>query len=120
MRKKLEPPAERKKKRKKILLIIAGCVILVLIVVRLCLPFFVLKFVNNKLSSMPDYKGHVETITMSLWRGAYQIQGITLNKVTGEVPVPFFSAQTIDFSVERRALFHGSIVAKIIFTHPVV
>jgi uncharacterized protein involved in outer membrane biogenesis len=62
----------------------------------------------------------VDNIGISLWRGAYQINGITLNKLTGEVPVPFFSANKIDLSVEWAALFHGAVVAKIKFYNPII
>jgi hypothetical protein len=112
--------ASKKKKKKKTVLIILGTIFIILLAFRLYLPTIVLKYVNKKLNNIPDYVGHVDDITISLWRGAYQIQGIKLNKLSGKVPVPFFSAKTIDLSVEWRALFHGSIVAKILFAVPVI
>jgi hypothetical protein len=98
-----------------VILLVAG-----LLVFRIYLPGIVLKYVNKKLDNIPEYKGHVNDITMSLWRGAYQIQGIELNKLNGKVPVPFFSAETIDLSVEWKALLHGAFVGKIRFVQPKV
>jgi uncharacterized protein involved in outer membrane biogenesis len=98
-----------------VILVIAG-----LIVFRIYLPGIVLKYVNKKLDNIPEYKGHVNDITMSLWRGAYQIQGVELNKLNGKVPVPFFSAETVDLSIEWKALLHGAFVGKIRFIQPKV
>ena len=106
--------------KRKIILRIALILIVVLIAFRLYLPTLVLRYVNKELATIPGYQGHVDDITISLWRGAYQIQHITLNTLNGEVPVPFFAAKTIDLSLEWGALLHGAIVAKIIFYDPTV
>jgi hypothetical protein len=55
----------------------------------------------------------VADIDLSLWRGAYQIDGLRIFKTGGKVPVPFLSVREIDLSVEWKALFDGSIVAEI-------
>jgi hypothetical protein len=107
-----------KKRKKKIFLGIALGILLLLIILRILLPSIVLRYVNNELNTLPNYNGHVDDIKIRLWRGAYKIEGVTLNKITNQVPVPFFSAKTVDLSVEWRALFHGAIVAKIIFLQP--
>jgi len=109
------PDTPKKHRRKRIFLTIALVVLVLLVAFRLYLPTIVLRYVNKEINTIPDYQGHVNDITMSLWRGAYQIQGIDLNKLSGKVPVPFFSAKTIDLSVEWAALFHGAIVAKLKF-----
>lgn len=46
-------------------------VLLVLIALRVALPFFVTSYVNDSLSRIPGYRGYVDDIDMSLWRGAY-------------------------------------------------
>jgi hypothetical protein len=97
----------------------AGLFLLILLViVRALLPFWVRDYVNRKLSEMPDYRGHVTAVTLHLWRGAYQIHNVTIEKTTGRVPVPFFSAPLVDLSVQWRALFDGAFVGEIDFYRP--
>jgi len=91
-----------------------------LIAARVALPYFVKKYVNQKINEIPGYGGHVEDIGIHLWRGAYTIHEIHIEKTDGKVPVPFFAAPDIDFSVEWRALFQGALVAKIEFDRPVM
>ncbi|MBV9009879.1 MAG: DUF748 domain-containing protein [Verrucomicrobia bacterium] len=92
--------------------------LILLVIVRALLPFWVRDYVNRKLSEMPDYRGHVAEVTLHIWRGAYQIHGVDIEKTTGHVPVPFFSAPVIDLSVQWRALFDGALVGEIDFYHP--
>jgi len=93
-------------------------IVLLLIAVRIALPYIVKDYVNKTLSEIPGYKGIVEDIDMNLWRGAYEIEIISLVKTDGDVPVPFFSADKIDLSVQWDALFEGSLVAEIVLENP--
>jgi uncharacterized protein involved in outer membrane biogenesis len=90
----------------------------VLIAFRLYLPTLALRKVNEKLGLLEGYQGHIDRIGISLWRGAYQIGGLQIDKNGGKVPVPFFSAETIDFSLEWAALLHGRIVTDIEMQSP--
>lgn len=99
------------------LLLILGAA---LIAARVALPYFVKKYVNQKINEMPGYGGSIGDVDIHLWRGAYTIHEIDIVKTDGKVPVPFFAAPAIDFSVEWRALFQGSLVAKIEFDRPVI
>lgn len=119
MKKTVSQPS-KKRSKKKVLVRIFIVLVILLIAFRIYLPTIVLHYVNKELNSIPGYRGHVDKITMSLWRGAYQIHGVELNKLNGQVPVPFFDANKIDLSVEWAALFHGAIVAKIKFYNPVI
>src|SRR4051812_13586137 len=90
--------------------IVIGSILALLIILRLFLPAIVLRYVNKTLADMHGYYGHVTDIDISLYRGAYQINDIYLNKVdsVSKKQTPFFSAGTIDLSVEWRALFQGA------------
>jgi hypothetical protein len=92
----------------------------VLIILRLMLPSILLKYVNRQLTLIDGYTGHVDDIDVALYRGAYTIKTIKLDKKTGKVPVPFFKAEVIDLSVEWSALFNGRIVAEIDVDRPVL
>jgi hypothetical protein len=104
------PKPTRKKRR---LWIILGSIVLVFALLRLALPTIVLHVVNNKLAALEDYTGHVEDIDILLIAGRYTINDIRVDKRGGKVPVPFFSAKRVDFSVEWKALFKGGIVGEI-------
>ncbi len=91
---------------------------LALLVVRAMLPIWVRDYVNRKLSEVEDYRGRVADVDIHLWRGAYSIHGVEIVKTSGDVPVPFFAAPTVDLSVEWKALFHGALVGEIHFEAP--
>jgi hypothetical protein len=98
---------------------IIGIVLVVLIIIRLLLPFFVLRYVNKSLASMEGYYGHVKDVDLSLYRGAYIIDSVYLNKVDKkQKQTPFISAKLIDLSVEWKALLKGSLVGEAVIQHP--
>lgn len=90
----------------------------VALILHLFLAIWVRDYVNRKLSEIPDYRAHVDAVTLHLWRGAYQIHNVKIEKTSGRVPVPFFAAPLVDLSVEWRALFNGSFVGEIDFHRP--
>ncbi len=65
---------------------------------RLSLPTLIKKKANETLNKIPDYHGHIEAVGMHLWRGAYSIEGLTLQKTDGDLPVPFVSVKDIHLS----------------------
>ena len=105
-------------RKKKTLLIILGSLLVLLIAFRLALPYILLRYVNKQLTMIDGYDGHVDNIDVALYRGAYKIKQIRLDKTGGKVPVPFFNADIIDLSVEWRALFNGRVVAEIVVDSP--
>jgi hypothetical protein len=107
-------------RRRKIILIVLGCLVVLVIALRIALPYILLRVVNRQLSQIKGYYGHVEDIDVALIRGAYTLKDIKLEKTGGKVPVPFFSADAIDLSLEWAALFHGAIDGKIRAEHPVL
>lgn len=111
---------KKKHRRRKIILIVLGSLLALLIAFRIALPSILLRFVNRELQTIPGYTGHVDDIDVHLIRGAYTIKIIRLDKSGGKVPVPFFSADAIDLSVEWSALFHRRLVGKIIVQHPIL
>ena len=104
-------------KKKYIVILI---IIVLLIGIRISLPFIALKYANKVLSEIPGYRGHITDVDICLIRGAYTIDSLTLDKIEGDQPVPFFSTTQIDLSVHWGALFHGNIVGEIIFEKPQV
>jgi uncharacterized protein DUF748 len=101
---------------------IIAIVIGALIIIRLILPYVILHYANKTLATMPGYYGHIDDIDLSLYRGAYQVDKIYLNKrdsASGK-QTDFFKASLIDLSVEWRALFKGSIVGELEVHDPAI
>jgi len=98
--------------------IVIGLVVAGLIAFRLYLPTLVKNHLNGVLASLPDYRGHVDDVRIHLWRSAYSMIGMRFVKTDGQVPVPFFSASDIDFSLHWAALFRGQLVGKVMIDKP--
>jgi hypothetical protein len=117
----MSAPTSKKKRRirKRNILI---TIILLLVVARILLPFIVLHYGNKTLANMDGYYGHIDDITISLYRGAYTIHKFYINKVDSATTeqTPFISSEMIDLSVEWRALFKGRIVGELEFSKPKV
>jgi hypothetical protein len=113
-------PAKKRKRLKIILLSVVGGLILI----RLFLPYIVLKYVNKSLNEMEQYTGHVEDINLALIRGAYIIKDIQIERIGNEQgekdTIPFFKSTRIDLSVEWNALFKGKVVGEIYIEDPVL
>ena len=98
-----------------ILLIIA----LLLLLLHLALPQLVRNYLNDTLADMGDYRGQVADVDLAWWRGAYQIEGLVIEKKAGGVPVPLLDAPLIDLAVSWRALWQDrAVVAEVEFVDP--
>jgi hypothetical protein len=97
---------------------ILGIVVLLLVVARLALPYAVLHYLNNRMARMGGYSGHITDIDIHLWRGAYTIDRLAINKTGGKLPVPLFSAERTDISLKWRALSRGALRGKVDFFQP--
>ena len=115
-------PVTKKKRRgaKKKRYVIPVIIIVALIIFRIMLPAIVKNYVNKVLADIPGYYGQVDNIDIALYRGAYVIKGLYLNKVNAETQVPFLNFPKTDISVEWKSLFDGKIVSEIEMYDPEV
>lgn len=90
-------------------------VIALLVAARLALPYVVKDYLNRKMDRMGDYHGHIADIDIHLWRGAYSLDHLRIDKVDGKLPVPFFAADTTDIALSWRALTHGTVRGRVEF-----
>lgn len=102
--------------RNKIFLGVAILLIL-LLCLRLALPTLVENYVNRQLQNLNAYTGHVDDIHIALWRGAYEIENIVIEKKTAKRNEPFLNADRLELAIQWRALLHGSLVGKAHFYH---
>jgi hypothetical protein len=95
-------------------------VVIVLLGVRLALPYGSVYYINKALAGMDGYYGHIESVKLSLYRGAYVLERIYLNKIDPRTKKQtlFFTVRDIDLSIEWKALFHGAIVGKLTLRAP--
>lgn len=110
------PFSPRRKRWIKIILIVAT----VLLIVRLILPYWVLNYTNKQLANISGYYGHIDDIDLSLYRGAYVVKNIYINKVdsTSQKQTTLFECPKVDISLAWAALFKGRIVTDLVLTSP--
>jgi hypothetical protein len=111
--------SKKLKPRRRGLKIFLG-IIIFLVIIRLILPFVVLHYANKMLATLEGYYGHVEDIDIALYRGAYQVKDMYLNKIDSAngLQVPFFELSRGDLSVEWKSLFHGRFVGEFKLDRP--
>ncbi len=90
-----------------------GICVLILGVARLFAPRMVRAYVNRALDRNPMYDGKIGDVHLHLWRGAYSIDNVRLNKTTGNVPVPLFSTKRLELAIQWDAILHGKVVGKV-------
>lgn len=95
-------------------------IVLLLLLLRLALPYALIYYAENRINKIPEYHATIATIDMHLYRGSYTIKKVVFNKINENIPVPFFSAEKIDLSIEWPALFHGRLVGKITAEKPIL
>ena len=95
-----------------------AAVVIILILLRIALPYAVRHYVNRTLNRTQGYTGSIGDVNMRLWRGGYRIQQIKIQRKTGAVTTPLFSAPRVDLSIDWRELFHGSVVGEVVMLQP--
>lgn len=97
------------------LLVLLAC----LIIIHFFLPLIVKHILNDRMADMGDYTGHVEDVDLALYRGAYMLDDLNIQKISEDKqPVPFFRTQRIDISVSWKALIKGYVLADVRFQSP--
>ena len=114
-------PKQKKVKRARTIKLIAMIVVL-LIALRILLPYAVLHYINKSLSNIEGYFGHVYDIDICLYRGAYQVDSIYINKLDSatQKQTHLFSTPKIDISIEWKSLLKGKIVSEMYFFDPIL
>lgn len=114
------PAVSKRKKHRwwRRLLVFVVVLGVVLGICRAIMPWAVRDYVNRTLDRNPLYSGRIGEIQIHLWRGAYTIEDVRLNKTSGNVPVPLFSAKRVDFAIQWNALIHGRIVGRVEMDEP--
>lgn len=116
----LTPSQTTRKKKKQRLIKITLVILAVLIAIRLVLPYVVLRFLNDRLANLTGYAGHIADVDLSIYRGAYTVDSIYINKVDSatQSQTLILDCPKIDISIEWASLFKGRIVSEFEFSSP--
>ena len=87
---------------------------------RLYLPFFLKNHLNKTLNNISGYYGEVVDVDVFIFRGAYTIKGLRLNKNTTKSQKPLLSIPKTDISIEWKTLFKTKLVSDVVLTNPEV
>jgi hypothetical protein len=85
--------------------------------IRLALPGWIAEYVNGQLDRMGEYHGELADVDLHLWRGAYSIDDLRIERRNSEAP-PLLQAPRLNLSISWRALLDGGIVASADFDRP--
>ncbi len=116
-------PAEHHHMKHKVPKIVVGVLVfvaVVLIAARIYLPYWVTDYVNKTIDNIPGYTGSISDVDIHLYRGAYTIHNLTLNKKTNDIPVPFLDIKSTDLSLQWGALFNGRVVGDVTMNQPTI
>lgn len=92
--------------------------LLLLACIRIALPYVGLHLINKALSEkLGAYHGQIEDFDLTLYRGAYQLQGLVIKKRQTDLP-PLLSIKEIDLSLAWRALLRGKLLADLHLDEP--
>jgi hypothetical protein len=90
----------------------------VVVAARAALPVAIQRYVNRVLDRNAAYTGSIGDVDVALFRGAYGIEDVDIRKRDGSVPVPFFTSEWVDLSIQWRALIDGVLVGEVSFLRP--
>lgn len=113
-------PARHRFRKRHAAIAFVVVLVIALIAGRLYLPIWLKDYVNEQLNNIKGYRGGVDAIDVHLYRGAYSIRGLKLNKLNAGVPVPFLAIDTTDLSLQWGALFDGRIVSDVHLYGPTI
>jgi hypothetical protein len=95
-------------------------VLAVLIVARIAAPFVIKSVLNDKLAGLPDYRGHIDDVDLSLIDSEFAVDGLRLDKRRGDPKLPFLRVDRIEVDYRWDALIRGRIVADVEIDKPVM
>lgn len=102
------------------LLITVVAIVVVLIAARIAAPLVIESVLNKKLADLPDYRGSIADVDLSLLDSEFAVDELRLDKRRGDPKVPFLRVERIEVDYRWDAVFRGEIVADVEIDEPVV
>jgi hypothetical protein len=94
---------------------VVAALAVILIGARLLLLRYLTRHVNNALASVQGYTCKVDDVDLYLYRGAFQLQDVQINKTGVQIDIPLLYASAIDISIDWNALLDEAFVSDITF-----
>ena len=94
--------------------------LILLIGARLAAPAFIRHQLIQRIDASPGYRGSIDSVHLHLWRGGYEIRGITIKRKDLPHLPPALTCRSIDISLSWCALLHGVVVAQVLLDQPSV
>jgi hypothetical protein len=91
-----------------------------LTLLRVLLPFAAKSYVDRALQSFDGVDIRAEELDLNLWRGAYEIEGVTVEAEGRPSDDPLATIPRIDLSVQWAALLRGELVCEIVIDGPTI
>lgn len=88
-------------------------VLTLIIVLWFALPYLITNYVNDVLADIDGYRGSVTHVEPNLFKGAYAVDSLVIDKLEGDERYPFVAVEQINLSLEWGALFKGRILGDV-------
>lgn len=88
-------------------------ILFLIVVLWLALPYLVKNHINSVLANIEGHTGSVTNVDLNLFRGAYAVDSLVIDKIEGDERYPFVAVDRINLSLQWSALFRGEIVAEV-------
>jgi hypothetical protein len=92
----------------------------ILIGLRIAMPYWVRHYLDDRIEHMGPYHGSMEAVHLHIWRGAYTIDNLRIEKDGAPHKEPFLLAPRTEIALSYRALFHEHFRGKVDFYNPTV
>jgi len=94
-------------------------VLVLVIAARVAAPFVIREVLNRKLANLPEYRGSIDDVELSVLTSKFVVDGLRLDKRRGNPKLPFLRVERMVVDYRLDALIHGEIVADVDVTEPV-
>ncbi|PTY08858.1 hypothetical protein DB347_04620 [Opitutaceae bacterium EW11] len=99
-------------------IVVAAAVFALVVLARWIVSPLATEAINRKLAHLPGYHGRVDTLRISLWRGAVGADGFQLFETGKERHGPVVKFKEVDLRLSWSALFRGKLGGRMIIDRP--
>lgn len=94
--------------------------LILLIAARIAAPVVIEHVLNRKLAELPDYRGSIADVDLSLIDSEFAVDELRLDRRQGDPDVPFLRVDRIEVDYRWDAVFRGEIVADVEIESPLL
>lgn len=99
--------------------IVLFSMLVLVVAARIAAPFVIREVLNRKLADLPEYRGSIDDVELSVLTSKFVVDGLRLDKRRGDPKLPFLRVERMVVDYRLDALIHGEIVADVDVTEPV-